>query len=74
MAQQVFPASDVGLSNYALPMIGVPFAAMWLKEEMGSVFFLSVIIMLIGISVAESNRSKVNKKRVPRRPKRSANR
>ena len=70
MAQQVFPASDVGLSNYALPMIGVPFAAIWLKESIGSAFFISVAIMLLGILIAESHRSNARMTHSSRRPQR----
>lgn len=54
IAQQVFPATEVGLSQYLLPLIGVPFAAIWLKEKIGLLFIPAVIIMLLGIGIAEN--------------------
>jgi len=65
VAQQVFPASEVGLSQYLLPLIGVPFAALWLNEKIGFLFVPAIILMLLGIGLAESqpNGSPATKKR-----------
>lgn len=57
-AQKTIEASEATLFSYLSPLFAIPLAVFWLKEEITIFYLLGVVIVAIGVIIAESKRRK----------------
>lgn len=53
VAQKHLEASQVSIFSYLIPLVAVPVAFLWLKEQLGLWFVVGAIIIGVGVIIAE---------------------
>ena len=53
VAQKHLEASQVSIFSYLTPLVAVPLAFLWLKEQLGVWFLIGAVVIGIGVIIAE---------------------
>lgn len=58
-AEKSIEISEVGLFAYLYPVFGIPFSVLWLKEKITPFFVVGIVIIAIGVAIAEIKKKRV---------------